>query len=465
MLVYMACAVALLGADPAPIIPVVESEWWSVADNPQLPALIHSDKQQPVDFGVWQAADGTWQLWSCIRHTNVGGHTRLFFRWEGESLTDSDWTPMGITMMSEEKYGEAPGGMQAPHVVKLDDRYLMAYGDWNNICFAESDDGKAFTRIVQSDGRTGVFGEGPKANTRDAMLIEIDGLWHCYYTAIMNGKGYGLCRTSDDLKVWSDSFVTSYGGHIGPGPWFNECPHVVEVMPGEFVYFRNQYYGENQTNYAYYSTNPRNFGIDDDSGIVAKLDIAAPEIIHHEGEYYIASLKRGLDGIRIAKLAFYRQGEVGDAVLDFETNEGKRAWTVTDGAFDDYYCDTPHADFDAPATFVIGTSETSDGGYDDGMTGTLESETFTLNADSYFVYVSGGNDPDRLYVALIDADTNKEIARWTGHTSNLFDRHRLDASELHNRNLRIRITDNAPGGWGHINFGGIYTEAERVRVK
>ena len=215
-------------AEPRPIVPVIEGEWWIIAENPTLPDGIHSERQQPVDFGVWQAADGTWQLWSCIRHTNIGGHTRLFFGWEGESLDKGPWRPAGIKMTSKPELGEAPGGLQAPHVVRLSDRYLMAYGDWDEIAFAESRDGKTFERIVQANGRTGVFGEGPGANSRDAMLLNADGLWYCYYTGIENGKGYGYARTSRDLKSWSDSFVISYGGHVGPSPWRNECPHVVE---------------------------------------------------------------------------------------------------------------------------------------------------------------------------------------------------------------------------------------------
>jgi hypothetical protein len=81
--------------------------WWTVARNPDLGALT-GEKQQPVDFAVWQAADGTWQLWSCIRHTKCGGKTRLFDGWEGKSLTDSDWTPVSIKMQAEPQHGYNP---------------------------------------------------------------------------------------------------------------------------------------------------------------------------------------------------------------------------------------------------------------------------------------------------------------------------------------------------------------------
>ena len=45
-----------------------------------------------------------------------------------------------------------------------------------------------------------------------------------------------------------------------------------------------------------------NFGINDDQFLLGTLPLAAPEIIEHEGQTYIASLLPSLKGIRIAKL-------------------------------------------------------------------------------------------------------------------------------------------------------------------
>ncbi|MBK8501889.1 MAG: hypothetical protein IPL46_06590 [Saprospiraceae bacterium] len=36
--------------------PVLVEDWWQIAGNPDL-ADLTSDQQQPVDFGIWQAAD------------------------------------------------------------------------------------------------------------------------------------------------------------------------------------------------------------------------------------------------------------------------------------------------------------------------------------------------------------------------------------------------------------------------
>ncbi len=292
------------------LIPMIDGAWWQIAGNPDL-GKYSRKRQQPVDFGVWQATDGTWQLWSCIRSTGCGGCGRLFYRWEGKKLTDKNWRPMGIAMEARPELGETPGGLQAPHVVRHQRRYIMAYGDWLNICFATSKDGKHFERIIQPNGKTGVFTEGPGANTRDPMLIRINGLWHCYYTAFPHGRGYGFCRMSPDLARWSPSCVVCYGGKIGTAPCEIECPQVVEPQPGVFYYLRNQFYGRRAMNWVYRSRNPLNFGIDDDTKLVRNWRVAAPEIIHHEGQYYIASLLDSLQGIKMARLKWIRLPKLG----------------------------------------------------------------------------------------------------------------------------------------------------------
>ena len=294
--------VAMSGLRAAPVMmPVIEGEWWTVAGDPDLGA--HTDpKQQPVDFAVWPAQDGTWQLWSCIRATKCGGKTRLFHRWEGRELTQPDWKPMGIAMEAKTEFAETAGGLQAPHVVKIGDTYHMFYGDWENICAATSEDGKAFTRRVKADGKTGMFSEGQGNNTRDAMVIRIKDLWHCYYTAYPNRQGSVFCRTSKDTKAWSESKVVAFGGEAGTNAFSAECPFVVELSPGEFYLFRTQRYGQNAISRVYHSRDPLNFGVNDDKFLVGSLPVAAPELLQHKGQWYMASLLPSLKGIRIARM-------------------------------------------------------------------------------------------------------------------------------------------------------------------
>jgi hypothetical protein len=305
------CLLFSLNGRPAAadvLAPHIDGDWWTVAHNPDLGDFTDPG-QQPVDFGVWQAADGAWQLWSCIRQTKCGGNTRLFYGWEGEHLTDRDWKPLGIVMQAKPEFGESPGGLQAPHVIRHNGVYHMFYGDWNNICRATSTDGKKFTRQVRDNGKTGMFSEGDGEHARDPMILKVADRFHCYYTAHSlrsperNHRGVNYCRISTDLRNWGPSRVVAEGSAYRKGPYCAECPHVVYHPPSEHYYlFNTQRYGRKQHSTVFRSRDPLRFGINDNHLEVATLPVAAPEIILHDGQYYIASLLPGLDGIQIAKL-------------------------------------------------------------------------------------------------------------------------------------------------------------------
>jgi hypothetical protein len=292
------------------LVPQIDGPWWTIAGDPDLGDLT-SPNQQPVDFAIWQAADGSYQLWSCIRNTKCGGNTRLFYRWESKHLTDSNWKPKGIAMQADPNFGETPGGLQAPHVVRVGDLYHMLYGDWVNICLATSGDGKNFTRQLSDKGLAGMFSEGSAANTRDPMVIRIGNLWHCYYTAYPGRKGALFCRTSRDLRNWSKSKVVAFGGQAGTNPYSAECPHVVHHA-GYYYLFRTQRYGREAQTSVYRSKDPMDFGVEDDKYFVGTLPVAAPEILLHKDRYYIASLFPSLKGIRIARLKWAPEQEVGE---------------------------------------------------------------------------------------------------------------------------------------------------------
>ena len=292
----------------APLAPAIDGSWWQVAGNPDLGKLT-DEKQQPVDFAVWQAADGTWQLWSCIRGTKCGGATRLFHRWEGRHITDADWKPMGIAMQADPALGETPGGLQAPHVFQWNGAFYMVYGDWRRICLLTSKDGKTFHRALNERGQPDLF-TGPYDNTRDPMVLRIGALFHCYYMGSKAGEKYVsavFCRTSADLGHWSEPMLVSAGGASSPFnlPGDAECPFVLE-KDGWFYLFRNQLYGDPGINTQYASPNPLGFGVGDDRYRLNLLPVAAPEIVLHKGQYYIAALNPKLDGIRIAKLRWQK---------------------------------------------------------------------------------------------------------------------------------------------------------------
>ncbi|MBW7991236.1 MAG: hypothetical protein FVQ84_14660 [Planctomycetes bacterium] len=298
------------------LVPQIFGQWWQVAGSP-MEHEYATEKQQPVDFAVWQAADGTWQLWSCIRNTTAGGRggdTRFFYRWEGKNLTDIDWKPMGIAMEGDPSFGEAPGGLQAPHVVKIGKTYHMFYGDWMNICQATSKDGKIFKRLIRDNGRTGMFNEGVGEHARDPMILKVGESYHCYYTAhsmrspATNHRGVNYCRTSSDLRNWSPSKVVAEGSAYAKGPYCAECPYVVYIPESrQYFLFNTQRYGRRQHATVFRSADPLSFGINDNSLEVTTLPVAAPEIILHNGRYYIASLMPSLKGIQIARLKWVQK--------------------------------------------------------------------------------------------------------------------------------------------------------------
>jgi len=303
------------------LVPQIEGDWWQVAGSPDL-GKYTTEGQQPVDFSVWQAADGTWQLWSCIRATSYPGATRLFYRWEGGRLTDSNWKPMGIAMTSDTGLGEMEGYLQAPYVMRYHGEFLMFYGEGNQIALAKSKDGKRFERRLMPDGKVGMFTDG--VGTRDPDVIRVNGEFYLYYSAnrgaapadselhtpvdrksLEANPNADYLRTSKDLVQWSAPKAVAFGGAAGTGPWSAECPFVYFHKPSGYYYlFRTQHYGANAQTSVYRSKYPTNFGIDDDRNLVETLPIAAPEIIESGGQVYVAALLPSLKGIQIAKLTW-----------------------------------------------------------------------------------------------------------------------------------------------------------------
>lgn len=301
----VACVSAAKGADKDHAVPkpCLTGDWWRIAGNPDLGDLF-STNQQPVDFGVWQASDGSWQLWSCIRQTKEAGHTRLFHHWEGKTLTNTDWQPKGIAMRAEPKFGEKRGGLQAPFVFRKESKFIMFYGGWDDICSASSQDGKNFQRNIDKDGKATLFG-ATAGNIRDPMVVRIGGIWHCYYTMHPQNRGADYCRTSTNLTDWSEPRLVAQGGEAGEGPYAAECPFVVELKPGRFYLFRTQHYGKDAATRVYFSTDPFDFGVDNDrEHFVCTLPVAAPEIIKDNGEWFIAALLPNLKGIQISRFTW-----------------------------------------------------------------------------------------------------------------------------------------------------------------
>jgi hypothetical protein len=306
-------------AQQKPLVPQIDGGWWQIAKNPDL-GKYNGEKQQPVDFAIWQAADGTWQLWSCIRGTKCPGKVtnRLLFGWEGKNLTDKLWTPKGIQLMADTTLGEINGGMQAPYVFMEDNVYYLFYGDWRRICLAKGYDGKRFTRVLGGNGEPDLFTEhsfepSPNNTARDPMILKCGNTYYCYYTShttAFNPDGAAYARTSLDLKNWSASVMVSHTApYPGNSPRFSdECPFVIyREDVGLYYLFVTQIYGKNSQTTVYASPNPLYFGIDNNTYKVCTLPVAAPEVFLVGDQWYIASTMPDYGGIQLAKLKWVPQ--------------------------------------------------------------------------------------------------------------------------------------------------------------
>ena len=112
-----------------------------------------------------------------------------------------------------------------------------------------------------------------------------------------------------DRDAWAQTrgAPISLGGSSGAGPFSSECPFVVhDPASGYWYLFRTQRYTPDggQTS-VYASRDPSNFGVGDgsaDAYLVARLPVAAPEVVMVEGELWIVALTEALDGMRVARL-------------------------------------------------------------------------------------------------------------------------------------------------------------------
>jgi hypothetical protein len=300
-----ACASASCESPPANVVPQISGPFWTIAHNPDLGAL-GATGQQTVDLGVWRAADGTVQLWSCIRNTSVGGQGRLFYHWQTANMTDVDWSPIDVAMTADAQYGETVGGLQAPFVIEDGGTFHMYYGDWTAICEQTSTDGKTFQRRLDASGHSALFEEGTDAaNTRDPMVLKDNGQYYIYYSAGVGGIDADYVRTSQDLVTWSASTMVARGGQAGNGVSSAECPFVIhEPSTGMYFLFRTQAYGLSAQTSVYRSSNPLDFGVDDDRFFVGTLPLAAPEIVHDGADWYIVTPNATLDGYQAARLTW-----------------------------------------------------------------------------------------------------------------------------------------------------------------
>lgn len=276
-------------------IPVPEDDAWCLGQMPDLGELAHPQPQRQdiVDHGFLHLDDGRWLLWGAIRHAR---HGHIICGWEGDCLERGPWTPTGIKLRAERQFGErvSDEGKElicAPFFLRINGRYYCYYNS-EGIHLLESNDGRNYQRVLNADGHSRNHIGG-----RDPMVLKIGDTYFAYScVSTVSADGWGqsfvIVRTSKEpvsmaSDAWSDYTIVAAGGRAGNGPVSAESPFVV-LLDGYYYLFRSS--SIDFHTYVYRSEDPYNFGVNDDSRLIARYPLKAPEIVEHDGQWYISDL-------------------------------------------------------------------------------------------------------------------------------------------------------------------------------
>ena len=289
-----------------PILSMDKKDWWQICRMPDLKDLNGPipKKQHIVDHGFIQDKNGNWQLWACMRGTGV---SRLIYGWEGKSLEQENWAKKGIKVRADASYGEKiKEGKEtagAPHFMNENGEYQCFYHS-AGFRMMTSKDGVNYSRYKLPNGeyKTNIPGG------RDVMIMKHEGKYYSYATttAFIPGKekirknlsSWVVASVSNDMINWKGNYIVSRGGKPGSGPVDAESPFVV-FMDGYFYLFRAS--SITFKTYVYRSKDPLDFGLEDDSKLIAEYKIKAPELIKHKGQWFISDL-HNFQGIRMTKV-------------------------------------------------------------------------------------------------------------------------------------------------------------------
>ncbi len=220
------------------------------------------------------------------------------------------WTPQRPVLRSPAQ-GWDEYQVWAPHVIAHDGRFWMLYTGVNRHCaqaigLAVSTDLYHWRRVgnapVIKPGPWGVWSADRWSDCRDPMVLQADGIFYCYYTAVhqaMDGLPVECCvgvARSRDLRCWDDA------GYI-------RLTHSLTTPPESvFVVQRDGAYHMIYTNYkhgltAAISDHPvngwRELPVDTMS---VKRGVSASEIITHDGQWYLSFISHQANMLRFLEV-------------------------------------------------------------------------------------------------------------------------------------------------------------------
>lgn len=371
---------------------------------------------------------------------------------------------------------QTPGKSDTGHVISKD---LV---NWKDV---------ADETIIRVPNGQGQLEPGNIEATRDPMVFyyEKEDKYLLYATGVHSNQRHGGVALYESKDLYNWDFV-GFALEIGEGApqidWSTgESPFLIE-KDGKYILSvcvtdcsANTYHDS----ILFISDDPTNFGIyhganrlDECPAYLGRIPSHAAEYIYDEtnDQWYVTSCGwPGLEkyegshgGTAIAKLQWMTKTEYEahgaqecdhcSTALDnhsFETGNLDR-WK-TEGSFDnEMVCKADvslygnYRDMLGEYTFCSFADDKNGG---DNRTGAMVSKIVTLGGDGIVrLNVSGGNDIDHLYVALLDAKTDRILYKATGRNAENSVPVTWDASKYIGKDCYIKVVDSKQGGWGHI---------------
>lgn len=288
----------MLAPADLPPVPELAGPWIQLCGRPALERW-HAPNVEPVDFTVFRADDGVWQLIACVRNTTHPGAGRLLYRWTSPRLDAPDWEGAGIFLESREDWGHARGRLQAPFHVHDGERHHLFYN---------SNGAHALT------GPDGITWEHRRPDVvftmgRDLCILDDrarHGRWIAYYTSHEPGRD----------PATGDHTVRARTAPTLSGPWSEPVHDLPPLNPPEpgyrfvnaespLVVEREGWYYRFEHMIVHASRDPLRWETPAITVLTpgAPIEHLAPEIVLHDGGWWIAAYQWRNDAPRGVFLA------------------------------------------------------------------------------------------------------------------------------------------------------------------
>ncbi|MDD2797660.1 MAG: family 43 glycosylhydrolase [Bacteroidales bacterium] len=288
-------------------IPVL-GDSWKITGLPNVPIEIGRQNVDVVDHSFFKRADGKWVVVAAIRGA-IPSHP--LYAWETNKLTDPNWKEIGVVASADSAYGEdTEKGLYAPHILKKPNGYYCFYTTANSMRALFSKDGFNFMRIKDKEGHYEIINH---LVGRDVMVFEESGKYYAYSTvSTFDAGGWPsgyivatFAKFQDDYMFWPhpEYSIVNSGGIGGNGAVSCESPFVLKY-DGDYYLFRAS--SKTFKTYVYRSKNLLDFGVNNDSKLIAVLPLKASEILEENGQWYISDLD-DFKGLKMHRFSWVKE--------------------------------------------------------------------------------------------------------------------------------------------------------------